>query len=151
MAPRSAGRHPNARSHGRSPLVRTTSRSSTRMGIVRGPRWWSNRAVIRVHTFDSPVGPLTTAERAGRVCLLHFGPDEADVDRMFDRWYPGELRQREPLPVLGAVLDRYFAGETTAIDGIAVELNGTPFQKTVWTALRRIPCGTTISYAELAK
>jgi methylated-DNA-[protein]-cysteine S-methyltransferase len=32
-----------------------------------------------------------------------------------------------------------------------VELNGTPFQKNVWQALRRIPAGTTISYAELAK
>jgi methylated-DNA-[protein]-cysteine S-methyltransferase len=121
------------------------------MAVAPARPSWSNKDVIRVHTFDSPVGPLTTAERAGRVCLLHFGADDADVDRMFDRWYPGEPRHREPLPALGAVLDRYFAGETTAIDGIAVELNGTPFQKTVWTALRRIPCGTTISYAELAK
>ena len=37
------------------------------------------------------------------------------------------------------------------LDTIPVELNGTPFQKTVWQALRRIPGGTTISYAELAK
>jgi methylated-DNA-[protein]-cysteine S-methyltransferase len=49
------------------------------------------------------------------------------------------------------VLTRYFAGETAAIDGVAVEMNGTPFQKTVWAALRRIPCGTTISYADLAR
>jgi methylated-DNA-[protein]-cysteine S-methyltransferase len=94
---------------------------------------------------------LTTAERAGRVCLLHFGPDGPDVDRMFDRWYPGEPRNRQPLTELGAVLTRYFGGETTAIDAVAVEMNGTPFQKTVWAALRRIPCGTTISYAELAR
>jgi methylated-DNA-[protein]-cysteine S-methyltransferase len=107
--------------------------------------------VIRVQTIASPIGPLTTAERGGRICLLHFGADGPDVDRMFDRWYPGEPRNRQPLPEIGAVLTRYFAGETAAIEGVAVEMNGTPFQKTVWAALRRIPCGTTISYAELAR
>jgi methylated-DNA-[protein]-cysteine S-methyltransferase len=107
--------------------------------------------VIRVETIASPIGPLTTAERGGRICLLHFGADGPEVDRMFDRWYPGEPRNRQPLPEIGAVLTRYFAGETAAIEGVAVEMNGTPFQKTVWAALRRIPCGTTISYAELAR
>ena len=121
------------------------------MAVARARRSWSNRRVIRVHTFDSPIGALTTAERAGRLCLLRFGADGADVDRMFDRWYPGEPRNRQPLREIGDVLTRYFGGETAAIDAVAVELNGTPFQKTVWAALRRIPCGTTISYAELAK
>ena len=50
-----------------------------------------------------------------------------------------------------STLRRYFDGDIRAIDTIAVELNGTPFQKDVWTALRRIPAGTTISYSTLAK
>ncbi len=70
---------------------------------------------------------------------------------MFERWYPGEPRNRQPLPEIGAVLTRYFDGDTTAIDTVPVELNGTAFQKNVWAALRRIPCGSTISYAELAR
>ena len=108
-------------------------------------------AVVLLDTLESPVGTLTLAERAGRVCMLHFGDDRPAIDRVFDRWYPGEPRARQPLLTLKARLERYFAGETTAIDAIPVELNGTAFQKTVWQALRRIPCGTTISYAELAK
>jgi methylated-DNA-[protein]-cysteine S-methyltransferase len=32
-----------------------------------------------------------------------------------------------------------------------VAFSGTPFQKTVWQELRRIPYGETISYLELAK
>jgi methylated-DNA-[protein]-cysteine S-methyltransferase len=107
--------------------------------------------VITVQTIDSPIGPLTVAERAGRVCLLHFGTDGADIDRRFDRWYPGESRNRQPIPRIGAVLARYFGGDTSAIDAVPVELNGTPFQKAVWAALRRIPCGATISYADLAR
>jgi methylated-DNA-[protein]-cysteine S-methyltransferase len=107
--------------------------------------------MILIDTLDSPVGVLTIAERAGRVCLLHFGPDGAGLDQMFERWYPGEPRARQPIAGLKALLERYFNGETAVLDSIPVELNGTDFQQTVWKALRRIPCGTTISYAELAK
>jgi methylated-DNA-[protein]-cysteine S-methyltransferase len=107
--------------------------------------------MILVHTFESPIGPLTAAERAARVCLLHFGADEPAIDRMFDRWYPGEMRARQPLPGITTVLQRYFDGDLAALDGIEVELHGTPFQKNVWQALRRIPAGTTISYSELAR
>jgi len=107
--------------------------------------------MIAIDVVESPIGPLAVAERAGRVCLLHFGGDGPEVDVMFERWYPGEPRNRQPLPALGAILQRYFEGNLAVLDSIPVELNGTPFQKTVWTALRRIPCGSTISYAELAR
>ncbi len=107
--------------------------------------------MIRIDTLDSPIGPLTVADRAARICLLHFGADGAEIDRIFDRWYPGEQRDRQPLPDIRAVLARYFAGDTAAINALNVELNGTAFQKKVWQALRRIPCGSTISYAELAR
>jgi len=106
--------------------------------------------MIQIETIDSPIGPLTLAERAGRVCMLHFGSDGPSIDQVFERWYPGEPRARR---VTGCrdLLSRYFAGDVGVLDTIPVELNGTPFQKTVWQALRRIPGGTTISYAELAK
>lgn len=107
--------------------------------------------MILIQTLDSPIGPLTAAERAGRVCLLHFGADGPTIDEMFERWYPGEPRARQTLPAVSGILDRYFQGEIAALDTVPVELNGTPFQKTVWQALRRIAGGTTISYAELAK
>lgn len=44
-----------------------------------------------------------------------------------------------------------FEGELSAIDALPVADFGTPFQRSVWAALRSIPCGTTISYAELAR
>lgn len=52
---------------------------------------------------------------------------------------------------LTAAIDAYFAGVLSAIDGLPVVTGGTPFQRAVWGELRRIPCGTTISYAELAR
>lgn len=107
--------------------------------------------MIHIHTFESPIGPLTAAERGGRVCLLHFGADGPAVDDMVERWYPGEPRARQALPAVGSTLQRYFEGELAVLDSVAVEFNGTPFQKQVWQALRRIQSGSTISYAELAR
>jgi methylated-DNA-[protein]-cysteine S-methyltransferase len=47
-------------------------------------------------------------------------------------------------------LQAYFAGELTQFD-LPLHLEGTPFQESVWEALRSIPYGETISYAELAQ
>ncbi len=48
-------------------------------------------------------------------------------------------------------LRAYFDGAHSALDSLRVASFGTPFQRAVWAALRSIPCGTTITYAELAR
>ena len=48
-------------------------------------------------------------------------------------------------------LEAYFGGETTALDGLDVELNGTPFQRRVWEALRAVRAGQTASYGDVAR
>ena len=52
---------------------------------------------------------------------------------------------------LGRALRAYFDCELRAIDALKVATGGTDFQKSVWKALRSIPCGETISYAMLAE
>jgi methylated-DNA-[protein]-cysteine S-methyltransferase len=47
-------------------------------------------------------------------------------------------------------LDEYFAGSRRAFD-LTLAPRGTPFQLAVWEQLRRIPCGATITYGELAQ
>ena len=49
------------------------------------------------------------------------------------------------------VLDEYFEGDVDALDRIAAEGEGTPFQRDVWKRLREIPAGEPISYGELAR
>jgi methylated-DNA-[protein]-cysteine S-methyltransferase len=107
--------------------------------------------MIRIDEVPSPIGPLTIAERSGRVCLVHFGVGGDDVDTCLERWYPGELRVRRPIDSIRLALHEYFAGDCRALDAVAVELNGTPFQRKVWEALREIPAGATLSYADLAR
>ena len=76
--------------------------------------------------------------RFERLLRLHYGRDKT---RLVDRPAPSSAR---------LALEGYFAGDLTAIDAIEVATAGTPFQRTVWAALRAIPVGETRSYAELA-
>jgi AraC family transcriptional regulator of adaptative response/methylated-DNA-[protein]-cysteine methyltransferase len=57
---------------------------------------------------------------------------------------------RHPLlDCLEAELDDYFAGRRDAFD-LPLVAPGTPFQERVWTRLRQIPAGGTLSYEALA-
>jgi methylated-DNA-[protein]-cysteine S-methyltransferase len=47
-------------------------------------------------------------------------------------------------------LEAYFDGDLHAINGLRTATNGTDFQRTVWTALCRIPAGQTVTYRTLA-
>jgi methylated-DNA-[protein]-cysteine S-methyltransferase len=47
-------------------------------------------------------------------------------------------------------LEAYFEGQLAAIEAIRTQTRGTDFQRSVWSALRKIPMGTTVSYGQLA-
>lgn len=47
-------------------------------------------------------------------------------------------------------LDEYFAGELSEFE-LALDPNGTEFQKAVWQQLTTIPFGKTVSYLDIAK
>ncbi len=91
-------------------------------------------------TLEAPLGSLTlTVDALGRLHRLDWSPDPS-----------GPVPHPNPFG-LTTRLAEYFAGDLHAIDGIEVAMNGTPFQCKVWSALRGIPCGQTISYGELAR
>ena len=106
--------------------------------------------MILVREADSPIGRLTLAARGARVCLLAFGADGDVVRRALARWYPGVPVEPGDPAGASAVLDRYFAGDLAALDGIDVEMHGTPFQQRVWSALRDVRAGRTASYRDVA-
>jgi len=47
-------------------------------------------------------------------------------------------------------LEAYFEGQVAAIEGLRTLARGTEFQLLVWSALRAIPAGSTLSYGALA-
>lgn len=101
----------------------------------------------------TPIGDmLLVADREGNLRATFWTDQEEDLRRVLARHYGGSIElesERNPHGLAGR-LAAYFAGELDAIDKLPVETEGTPFQRDVWRALREIPCGTTISYAQLA-
>ena len=100
----------------------------------------------------SPIGMMLIVSDCELLRALEFADYEERMRRLL-RIHVGKFTMKESRNPAG-LSDRiraYFGGDLTAIDDIAVETGGTPFQREVWTALRRIPVGSTTTYAELAK
>jgi methylated-DNA-[protein]-cysteine S-methyltransferase len=102
----------------------------------------SNR--IFFHRKPSPVGPLLLLSD-GTALVGLFTPGDGESRPV----PPGATYDPSPFRDVSAQLDRYFAGELRNFD-VHLRLSGTPFQRSVWAELVAIPCGTTISYRELA-
>ncbi|MCA9542140.1 MAG: methylated-DNA--[protein]-cysteine S-methyltransferase [Myxococcales bacterium] len=84
---------------------------------------------------ETPLGPMAIMAEGGALVTASFDATEA------------------PSPTSSAAASRFvawFAGELDALDALACAAPGTPFQQRVWAALREIPRGTTLTYAELS-
>jgi methylated-DNA-[protein]-cysteine S-methyltransferase len=92
--------------------------------------------------YESPIGPLTLVEQAGKLRGLRF-PGRGD--RLAE-----ERRRPAGLAAASRQLEQYFAGERRVFE-LPVELLGSPFQLQVWEQLLEIPYGETVSYGELAR
>ena len=76
---------------------------------------------------------------------------EPRMRRLLARHYgPTEPKSAAAPKSLKAAMRAYFDGDLTSLDAIPCATGGTPFQRTVWAALRAIPAGTTLSYGALA-
>jgi methylated-DNA-[protein]-cysteine S-methyltransferase len=101
----------------------------------------------------TPIGEmlLVTDDRE-RLRALDWEDHEPRMRRLLALHYgrgASELRAGSSKRVRSA-LEAYFAGDLRAIDRVPVQTGGTPFQRDVWAALRRIPAGETMSYGALA-
>ncbi|WP_125256459.1 methylated-DNA--[protein]-cysteine S-methyltransferase [Brevundimonas fluminis] len=110
------------------------------------------RPELTLDRLATPVGEmLVVTDAGGAVRALDFADYEPRMLRLLARhWGPVDLTPgRAPDRVRDAIA-AYFAGDLTALDRVPVKTNGTTFQKDVWSALRSIPAGETVSYGALA-
>src|SRR5438105_122395 len=90
-------------------------------------------------TIETPLGLLRAEADEKSITVLQFDAPTAS-----------EEKPNAVLKKLRAELKEYFSGRRDDFT-VALNPNGTEFQKRVWNELQRIPHGTTISYHELAE
>jgi len=112
----------------------------------------STSARRRTHAVvESPIGPLTLVASDGRLAGLYMDvrghePGQAvlgEAATLGDDCDP-------VLALTAGQLSEYFAGSRMSFT-VPLELDGTPFQRAVWSGLQEIGYGQTLSYGELAK
>lgn len=104
-------------------------------------------------TVDSPCGPLhCLVDEAGSVVRIEFenGREKQRLAREMESRGIRLLEDGDRTAEVRRQLEEYFAGRRQTFD-LPLAAEGTPFEKTVWEELRRIPFGETRSYAEIAR
>ncbi len=108
---------------------------------------------LLIDRIATPLGELAlVADERGRLRAVEWTDSDARMRQALVRRCGEFTLTSAANPAgLSAALRAYFDGDLAAIERLPVEAGGTDFQQTVWQALRRIPCGETISYGTLAR
>ncbi len=116
-------------------------------GAMRSPE------TVHVARADSPIGPLRVASTAAGLAYVEL-PHESGPGlrgRLLRVLPDAEVVEGfAPNRVAITQIREYLEGKRTEFD-LPLDLRGTAFQMTVWTALLEIPYGETRSYAEIAR
>jgi methylated-DNA-[protein]-cysteine S-methyltransferase len=98
------------------------------------------------------VGYTYLASPLGKLLLTSDGEGLTGIQ--FPRHQPSPLpahwrRDPQRLDEVCRQLRAYFAGELRDFD-LSLAMGGSPFERRVWSALRRVPYGKTVSYGQIA-
>lgn len=108
--------------------------------------------MIEAQILPTPTGPLALLAHEGVVVAAGFTADPHD---MFVRLSPGlqahGLTRTDDLGQAAQAVRDYLDGDLKALDGVELSQPGTPKRQRLLQALREVPPGVTISYAELAE
>jgi len=129
------------------------ARSSGALGMTpKAYQAGGSGAAIRFAVAECSLGAILVASTDKGICAILIGDDPDELARdLQDRFPKAELigAEKDYERVVAAVIGLVEAPEI----GLALPLDvrGTAFQQRVWQALREIPAGQTVSYAELAE
>jgi AraC family transcriptional regulator, regulatory protein of adaptative response / methylated-DNA-[protein]-cysteine methyltransferase len=102
----------------------------------------------------TPFGRMLAGASKKGICLLEFGekPRIAETRKRVLRRYKMEMARGEHrlIDKLEDELKDYFSGKLKKFT-VPLHVEGTPFQKSVWLELTKIPYGRTKSYSDIAK
>jgi AraC family transcriptional regulator of adaptative response/methylated-DNA-[protein]-cysteine methyltransferase len=100
---------------------------------------------------DSLVGRVLVAATERGLCMVSIGDDEAALTETLTAEYPRAVIRRDDEALFSslAVVLGHLA-QRTPLTALPLDVTGTPFQRTVWQALRVIPEGEQRTYGEVA-
>ena len=99
---------------------------------------------VRYDRLPTRLGDLLVTDHGRGLSGLYF-PGHRRGPEVEASW----IEDPEPFRTLAGLLGTYLRGEPVSFE-VPLDLRGTALQLQVWTELRRIPAGTTVSYGELA-
>src|SRR6202012_6115051 len=108
--------------------------------------------IFGLSRLTTPIGiALLVTDADGALRALDWEDYEPRMRELLRRQYGAVVLQDRQSPRdISAALSGYFKGDLDRLNTIKWRVAGTPFQRKVWTALAKIPPGTTVSYGALA-
>ena len=108
---------------------------------------------LRFDAQKSPIGTmLLVTDQHDVLHSLDFEDYQPRMHKLLKRYYGNvQLQPGRTAKAIRASLESYFDGDLDALDDLEVGRGGTEFQRAVWTRLRSIPAGQTLSYGQLAE
>ncbi|GKV65342.1 methylated-DNA--protein-cysteine methyltransferase, inducible [Sporosarcina sp. NCCP-2331] len=103
--------------------------------------------------FEVEDGCVTLAANEKGVCYIGLAEDSEERMKEWLFKQTGVVEMREDTDRLAASaveIKKYLSGEAQQFDS-PIDCIGTPFQLTVWKALRAIPYAKTVTYSEIAE
>ncbi|MEI7931154.1 MAG: methylated-DNA--[protein]-cysteine S-methyltransferase [Actinomycetes bacterium] len=101
-------------------------------------------------THRTPIGLLYLVSSEDVLLGAGFRSFEDLFERMDPEDSNQETKNIKTIPIISDLVADYFDGDLTALGGIKVRQPGEKFSQAVWKAMRKIPAGKTLSYADLA-
>ena len=110
------------------------------------------REEIRFVIGESSLGQVLVAQSSKGVRAVLLGDDRDALQRDLERRAPDAavVDGGSDLDAVAARVIGYVEVPRHGLD-VTLDMRGTPFQHRVWEALRQIPAGSTVSYAEIAR
>jgi AraC family transcriptional regulator, regulatory protein of adaptative response / methylated-DNA-[protein]-cysteine methyltransferase len=107
---------------------------------------------IRYHISNCSLGYLLVAATGKGICSIRFGDSPNELQTELEELFPhAQVRQGDVSFKKMVAETLSFVERPQAQFNLPLDIRGTAFQQRVWTALQKIPLGSTASYQAVAK
>jgi len=107
--------------------------------------------VLHTTTVKTPVGDLYLVAKEDIVLASGFKSIQSLIERMSPDDIEKDIKHVGKISVISDLVKDYLDGDLNALNAIKVRQAGAKFSQDAWKAMRKIPAGKVLSYAQLAK